>query len=103
MTRAIILMPDGVDQHGVMAENCLDHCERRGYRVTMVAHDWEGALQALGAGLATVVVLARREHFDPSWKPRLEFVGQQTRDLRRPELRAPAEQTGSARRPRIIE
>jgi hypothetical protein len=96
-------MPDGVDQHGVMAENCLAHCDRRGYTVTMVAHDWDGALQALGAGLATVVVLARREHFDPTWKPRLEFVGQQTRDLHRPELRAPWGETGSGRRPHIIE
>lgn len=101
MTRAIILMPEGVETTAAMAENCVDHCNRRGYTVTMLARTWDAVLQALGAGLASVVVLARREHFDPNWKPRIEYVGQQTRDLR-PQLRAP-EPGRQQRRPQIIE
>lgn len=104
MTSAIILVPADVGgNEELLAGNCIDHCERRGYTVVTFASDWTGTLKALRAGLATVVVLGRREHFDPSWEPRVEFCGDETIALRRPHLKPRNDGPQGAGRPRIIE
>lgn len=104
MTSAIILVPaDAGGNEDLLAGNCIDHCERRGYTVVTFSSDWIGALKALAAGLASVVVLARHEHFDPSWEPRVEFCGEDTIALRRPHLKPRNDGPGHGRRPGIIE
>lgn len=81
ITHAIMLLPAGVAVDSVYAMHCLMHIERRGYELVGIVHDWPTAVAQVRADEAEVVVFAREEHFEPDWTPRVEFVGEETRDL----------------------
>lgn len=98
---AIILLPAGVAIDSIYARHCIAHIERRGYELVGVVHDWTTALTKVRAQEAEVVVFARRDHFDPDWTPRVEFVGQTSRDLR-PELNTNNAGRNRDRRPRML-
>lgn len=78
---AIILLPVGAAIDGSFARQCVTHIERHGYRLAAVLTDWATALTMIRSKEAEVVVLAQREHFEPDWSPRIEFVGADTREL----------------------
>jgi hypothetical protein len=81
VTNAIMLLPTGFGVDSTYARHCLLHIERRGYELAGIVHDWDTAIAQVRADEAEVVVLAREEHFDPGWTPRIEYVGEETRDL----------------------
>jgi len=105
LIHAIIYLPPIVAMDGQLAAHCLEHIARRGYRLVTVARDWALVDQLIRKNLAEVVVFAKQSHIDPDWLPRIEVVGEDTRDLcasrKRPRNDAPkaAERT---RRPRLI-
>jgi hypothetical protein len=99
-TRALIYIPPG-KMNDLQANQCLDHCLKRGYQVAgVIKGDWDAVLKALDDGLATVVVVARRTHLDPSWESQIEFVGKRTRDLTSHMLGRQV--TGGPRRARVM-
>jgi hypothetical protein len=81
IVKAVILLPIGAAIDGSFARQCITHIERHGYRLAAVLTDWAAALTMLRSKEAEVVVLARREHFEPDWTPRIEFVGADTQEL----------------------
>lgn len=102
IVNALIMLPVGAAIDGVYARQCLRHIERRGYELAGIVHDWSTALTKLRADEAEVVVFARLEHFEPDWTPRIEYVGDETRDLAKP-VRPPRNEgpgDGRHRRPR---
>jgi hypothetical protein len=101
---AVIYLPPAITMDAQLTAHCLEHITRRGYRLVTVARDWPLIDRLSRLDLAQVVVFARHSHIDPTWLPRMEVVGEDTRDLcagRAPRNSAPraAEQT---RRPRLI-
>lgn len=82
MTTAVIFVPADIPEDGQFTQECLAHLERRGYQLGAAPlRNWDLVLQILRARLATVVVIARREHFDPGYEPRVEFVGEETQRI----------------------
>ena len=81
-TRALIFIPQG-KINDLQANQCMDHCTKRGYQVTgVIKGDWDAVLKALEDGLATVVVVARRTHTGQVVEEtNIEYVGKRTRDL----------------------
>ena len=65
------------------------YCMRCHYQPQAVVHSWCDVIKMVQAGLAEVVVVARRDHLDPKRTPRIEVVSEQ------PEPSAP---TPSSRR-----
>lgn len=103
LINAIIMLPVGAAIDGLYARQCIRHVEKHGYRLAgILLHDWSSALTMLRSEEAEVIVMARAEHFDPDWTPRVEFVGPDTRDLSR-YAKPRNEGTGDSRsrRPRI--
>jgi hypothetical protein len=99
---ALMFLPRGAPIDGHLAKICLDHIERHGYQLAGIIHTYAEFISAYTAGVATVAVMARREHWDPMWEPRLEFA---TQDIcfnpERPQLVAPRiNEGGPHRRPR---
>ena len=80
-THAIMMLPDGVTIDSTYARHCLLHIERRGYELVGIVHDWDTAKAQMRDDKAEVVVFAREEHFGSDWTPRVEFVGEETRDI----------------------
>jgi hypothetical protein len=78
---AAAFVPMAADLSSLHAAQCLAHIERRGYRLFSVLRTWAQVVEALHAGAVEVVVFARRDHLDPEWTPRFEYVGDETRDL----------------------
>jgi hypothetical protein len=99
---AIIVLPPRTLITSHYGQQCLTHIQNRGYHLLTVTHAWQDVLAVMGAHLADVAVFARREHMDPSWAPRVEFVGQTTRDLRAHLLQRNAGHHGGDRRPRFL-
>lgn len=99
MTHAVAFVPDGpVDE--VYANQCFAHCAHRGYTLAgIVRGDWSAAVAMVAAGLASVIVFARREHLDPAREPRVEFCGEITQALFR---REPGPDHQPGRRGRLI-
>jgi hypothetical protein len=79
---AVIYLPAVIALTDPLAAHCLEHITRRGYALFTVARDWSLVQLLLRQGTVQVVVLARREHLDPDFTPRVEVVGQDTRDNR---------------------
>lgn len=66
------------DHIELWASQCLTYCTTMGYDIAGVIHgDWPAALAMLTGGLATVVVVARRDHLPPDGGPRIEVAGEQ--------------------------
>lgn len=81
-TKAVIFMPPDLPEDGLYTRQALMHLDRRGYVLAcMPLRDWDSVLHILRHRLASVVVFARREHVDPAWEPRVEFVGEETQRL----------------------
>lgn len=100
MTFAIAFVPDGpLDL--VFVNQCIAHCNHRGYTFAGLARDWPTALKMIAAGLASVVVFARQEHLDPAREPRVEVCGETTQQLFR-KSPGPAPVTNQRDRPHII-
>ncbi len=71
---AVIFVPAGADA-ATFTATCLDYCRARGYQVLgVVTGDGQNAFDLLREGKANVIVMARPEHRDPTWEPRVEFV-----------------------------
>ena len=81
LIHAIMMLPVGVSVDSTYARHCLLHIERHGYELVGIVHDWDTAVAQMRANEADVVVFAREEHFGSDWTPRVEFVGEETRDL----------------------
>jgi hypothetical protein len=72
--RAVIFVPESGDI--VATARCLEHCQSRGYDVAgVVRGDWPAVVDMVRDSVAAVVIASRREHIDPTWTPRIEFVG----------------------------
>lgn len=103
MTSAVVFVPSGpIDD--VFVNQGIAHCTRRDYKVAgLVRGNWPAALAMIAAGLASVIVFARREHRDEKWEPRVEYCGEDTQALFR---RAPGPDLAPTRpgrgRPRIV-
>ena len=83
LINAIIYLPRHIPIDGMLAQQALAHIERRGYQLFSIVHEWRDALLLVRAGVASVIVFARPEHFEPDFDPRIEFVGETTADLTR--------------------
>lgn len=104
IVNAIIYLPRHIPVDSMFARQALAHIERRGYQLYSVVHDWRDALRLTRTGVASVVVFARAEHFEPDFEPRVEFVGEDTQNLARAgAAQARHGRTGDSRsrRPRI--
>lgn len=100
--RAVILLPQNCPIDAQYAQDCREHVERRGYQLLTAAWRWEVVDAMFRRGMIDVVVMARREHFDTAWLPKVEFVGQTTRDLRPAMQRNAGRDNSRGRRPRVI-
>lgn len=80
MTLAIAFLPAG-PLDPVFINQCIAHCNHRGYTFAGLARDWPTALKMVRNGLANVIVFARQEHQDPTWEPRVEVCGETTQAL----------------------
>lgn len=79
MTTAVIFVPNG--QYELYASLCLNYCVAKGYEIGgVIQGDWEAVVRTISAGIATVVVVARPEHINPAWEPRIEIAGTATID-----------------------
>lgn len=77
MTIAVIFVP-AIAAYATFAAACFNHCAAQGYDVlgVPVPGDWPAAANALKTGTATVLVVARPDHLDPTREPRVEIAGQ---------------------------
>lgn len=94
VTTAVVFVPDHLfDQH---APECLAYCTACGYEIAgVIQGDWRAALAMLADGLATVIVVARRDHLPPDGGPRIEVASEHATPAR-----APDQHRDSARRRR---
>lgn len=54
---------------------CVEYCTAQGYHIAAVVRDdWAGAMKAVCAGVASVVVVADKEHLDETCTPRMEVA-----------------------------
>lgn len=83
IVKALIYLPEHLSATGLLAQQARIHIEHRGYRLLGFVHEWPQALGLLRARAATVIVFARPEHFEPTFEPRIEFVGEDTQNLTR--------------------
>lgn len=81
IVKALIYLPEHLSATSVLAQQARAHIEYRGYRLLGFVHTWEESLTLLRAKAASVIVFARPEHFEASFTPRIEFVGEDTIDL----------------------
>lgn len=72
VTSAVIFIPAG--QLDLYASTCSNYCLAKGYHVASLVHDWRGVIDVLQSGRATVIVVARLDHIDPTWEPRVEVA-----------------------------
>lgn len=77
---------------------CIEHCARAGYIYSLIVgqEDAVGSTLLGGGGEIRTVIVARAEHFQPYWWPRLEVVGEETRRITR-EVAASARTPPTAR------
>jgi hypothetical protein len=107
LTRAILFVPQGIALDSIYVREGMEHIARHGYELVTLVHDWDVVLQLMGLRRVDVVVFARKEHRDPDWKPRVEYVGEETQDLvrlgrHRPRNEGPSNTgDGRHRRPRL--
>jgi hypothetical protein len=78
LTTAVIFIPAG--QLELYASTCLAYCTTKDYEFGGFVHDWRGVIDVLHNGLATVVIVARLSHIDPTWEPRVEVASGATSD-----------------------
>lgn len=102
--RAVIFVPQGNPNDSHFADLCLGHIEEHHYRFFTVAWNWNTVLAMFAQDLADVCVMARREHLDPSWTPRVEFVGDDNDGRPRPRPKSGQRNAGRNRdrRPRLL-
>jgi hypothetical protein len=106
MITAILFVPAGVALDSIYVREGMEHLARHGYNLLTFASDWAVVLQLIALGRADVVVFARKEHRDPDWTPRVEYVGEETQEIirlgrSRPRNQRSEEGDGRNRRPRI--
>jgi 2,4-dienoyl-CoA reductase-like NADH-dependent reductase (Old Yellow Enzyme family) len=91
MLKAVILIRD--DDLADVAR-CTAFCQTQNYHIEGLIRDgdWNAAVSMIHEGLADIIVMARPDHFDPDWKPRVEFVSEAR----------PRHQPNSGRRTRFI-
>lgn len=82
MINAVIFVrPENYD---VNAARCLEHCQAQRYHVVgVIPGDWRAAMQMLGDGQASVIVVSSPDQLDPLQEPRIEVIPK-----RRPRRRA---------------
>jgi len=106
IVKALIYLPQHISATSILAQQARAHIEYRGYRLLGFVHSWEDTLSLLRARTATVIVFARAEHFEASFEPRIEFVGEDTINLmergapRKPRNERHSEGDSRNRRPR---
>lgn len=83
IVKALIYLPDHISATGILAQQARTHIENRGYRLLGFVHTWPEALALVRTRFASVIVFARAEHFEATFEPRIEFVGENTIDLTR--------------------
>lgn len=77
MTTAVIFVPDHLVEQ--FAPQCLAYCTARGYTIAgVIQGDWQAALAMLADELATVIVVARRDHLPADGGPRIEVASETT-------------------------
>jgi len=81
IVKALIYLPEHISATGILAQQARAHIEFRGYRLLGFVHTWPEALNLVRTRFASVIVFARAEHFEPTFEPRIEFVGENTIDL----------------------
>lgn len=86
LLHAIIYIPAHLPVDGIYTRQALDHIQRRGYQFRTIVQDWAQAIKLTRNGSAQVIVFARHEHFEADFVPRIEFVGQTTQDIPRPDV-----------------
>lgn len=97
-TKAAIFLPADLPEDGLFTQQALMHIERRGYQLAcMPLRDWPTVLHILRERLATVIVVARSEHLDPGFEPRVEVVGEETQ-----RLCLPPKESGNDKRNRYL-
>lgn len=99
-TCAVIYLPPSSPVDGPMAQRCLVHVEARGYQLAGIVRTREEIGRCFRTGVATVAVLARREHWDPLWEPRIEVAAEEQCDPARPQLLARKRNEGAQHRER---
>lgn len=102
--QAVIFLPADLALDGIYVKQCLEHLDRRGYRLATIAREWHVVERLLRLGMAEVVIFARRSHIEPTWTPRFEIVGDTTREIaagRKPRNDLPRA-AGRNQRPRLV-
>ena len=71
--RALLFVPGGL--HVLVSLNtCAAYAEARGYVFAGIVRTWEAVVQAIGADIADVVVVAGRRQLPADRRPRLEIA-----------------------------
>lgn len=74
---AVIYTPDGDEtQRRAWRDQCMRHCQARGYLVVGTTTQWRDAASMMLDGRAQVIVAAKPEHFPLDRVPRVEAAGQ---------------------------
>jgi hypothetical protein len=79
---AFIYHPEG-ERHARWVNDSIAHCDRRRYDWSLIHGDVDRVGHLLCANGGGIVVVARAEHFQPLWLPRIEVVGDETRRITR--------------------
>lgn len=81
MITAVVYVPPDLPRDGHWADLGEQYIARRGYTFIDVYRTKADIMQVLRNGTATLVVFARRSHWDPTWQVPAEFVDEETRRL----------------------
>lgn len=88
MSDAIVYVPPDLPNDLTHADRAWAYADRRGLYVASVFRRRGDVLKALAAGVASVVVFARRAHWDASWGGvPAEFADEETQRLCWPKVR----------------
>lgn len=83
MIAAIVYVPPDIAGDGYYAQIGCDYINRRGYSYIGVYRTWADVEQVLRNGTASLVVFARRSHWDATYRVPCEFAEEETRRLPR--------------------
>ncbi len=76
--KAAILYPEG-EVNELYIARALNHCQECKYAVYGIVRTWEAAFDLIARREVQVIVVARRDHIDPNWAPRVEVAGEFSR------------------------
>lgn len=78
LTTAVIFIPSDAEHFDQYLSQCLACRESCGYKDGGVVRDLHNAVTMQAGGLATVIIVARRDHLPPDGGPRIEVAAEKT-------------------------